>query len=100
MGKQLEDRRRSGGERKDDGGGRGGANDEKEDGKKSEIEPASVLSETKRWRGELCYFSEELVLRPLAPHHCSRPNCSLTGEKKASPGPKGEKKKPHQKPKN
>lgn len=28
--------------------GEKGANDEKEDGKKSEIEPASVLSETKR----------------------------------------------------
>lgn len=61
--------------------------------KKSEREPASVLSETKSWRGELCYSSEELVLRPLAPHHCRRPNCSPTGEKKAWRGPEGEKKK-------
>lgn len=27
--------------------------------KKSKREPVSVLSETKSWRGKLCYFSEE-----------------------------------------
>lgn len=45
----------------------------------------NLLSETKSWRGELCYYEK------LVPHHCSRPNCSPMGEKPASRGPKGDK---------
>lgn len=60
---------------------------------KSEGETAGVPSETKSRRGEPCYFSEELLLRPLAPQRSRRPNCNPTGEKKASRGPEGEKKK-------
>lgn len=59
----------------------------------SEGEAAGVPSETKSRRGEPCYFSEEPLLRPLAPQRCRRPNCNPTGEKKASRGPGGEKKK-------
>lgn len=45
--------------------------------------------ETKSRRGEPCYFSEEHLLRPLAPQRCRRPNCNPMGEKRASRGPEG-----------
>lgn len=55
----------------------------------SEGEAAGVPSETKSRRGEPCHFSEEHLLRPLAPQCCRRPNCNPTGEKRASRGPEG-----------